>query len=40
MKHIKRITVARAEAFTNFFNATWRAWRDFRYNKKYEIGGV
>lgn len=38
MKHIKRITVTRAEAFTNLFNAAWRAWRDFQYNKKYEMG--
>ena len=38
MKHIKRISVTRADAFIDFFNAFWRAWRDFQYNKKYEMG--
>ncbi len=38
MKHIKKISVVRAEAFANFFNAFWRAWRDFQYSKKYEMG--
>ena len=37
MKHIKTITVARADAFTNFFNAVFRAWQDFLFEKKNEI---
>ena len=36
MKHIKPITTMRADAFTNFMNAVWRAWEDFRYEKKNE----
>lgn len=38
MKHLKRISVVRADAFTNFMNAMWRAWQDFRFEKKNEIG--
>lgn len=38
MKHVKRITVVRADAFINFMNAVWRAWQDFRFEKKNEIG--
>jgi hypothetical protein len=37
MKHIKTITTARADSFTDFMNAFWRAWIDFRYAKKNEI---
>lgn len=36
MKHLKPISARRADAFTNFFNAIWRAWMDFRYEKKNE----
>ena len=34
MKHIKTITVSRADAFTDFMNAFWRAWMDYRRDKK------
>lgn len=37
MKHLKPMTVARADAFTNFFNAIFRAWQDFRFEKKNEF---
>ncbi len=37
MKHVTRITVARADAFTDFWNALWRAWQDFRYDKAREF---
>ncbi len=37
MKHIKTITTARADAFTNFLNAIWRAWQNFLIEKKNEI---
>ena len=36
MKHIKTISTAKADAFTNFYNAIWRSWQDFRYQKKNE----
>lgn len=39
MKHIRKITTVRADAFTDFMNAIWRAWQDFRYAKKNEIYG-
>lgn len=29
MKHIKRVSVAPADAFSNFLNAVGRAWNDF-----------
>lgn len=35
MKHLKRITtVRRADAYNDFLNDVWRAWQDFRYEKK------
>lgn len=37
MKHIKPISVTRADAFTDFFNAIWRSWQDFRFAKKNEF---
>ncbi len=37
MKHIKKISTVRADAFTDFLNAIWRAWQDFRIAKKNEI---
>ncbi|MFP4500049.1 MAG: hypothetical protein ACLFTT_03530 [Candidatus Hydrogenedentota bacterium] len=37
MKHVKRITVARADAFTDFWNALWRAWQGFRFDKSQEF---
>jgi hypothetical protein len=37
MKHIKTITVTKADAFANLFNAVWRAWQDFLYEKKNDI---
>ena len=37
MKHIKRLTTARADAFTDFTNAVWRAFQDFRFGKKNEL---
>ena len=36
MKHLKPISTRRAAALTNFFNSIWRAWMDFRYEKKNE----
>lgn len=38
MKHLKTISIARADAFTDFTNAIYRAWRDFRFGKKNELG--
>ncbi len=38
MKHIKPITTVRADAFIDLLNAMWRAWRDFQFAKKNEIG--
>mgnify|MGYP006972337459 CR=1 FL=1 len=38
MKHIRKMTLKRADAFNNFMNAVWRAWQDFRYEKKNEVG--
>lgn len=38
MKHLRPVTVARADAFTDLYNAIWRAWRDFRYAKKNDMG--
>jgi len=37
MKHFRQITVARADAFTDFWNALFRAWQDFRYDKASSI---
>ena len=39
MKHLKKISTTRADAFTDFFNAVWRAWQDFLYAKKNEVFG-
>ncbi len=36
MKHIKTITVTRADAYANFFNAVYRAWQAFLFEKKNE----
>ncbi len=36
MKHIRKISATRADAFTDFLNAIWRAWYDFRFGKKNE----
>lgn len=38
MKHLKRITTQRADAYSDFWNAVWRAYRDFRFAKKNETG--
>jgi len=38
MKHIRTMSVSRADAFTDFWNAFWRAYRDFRFAKKNEFG--
>lgn len=38
MKHIKTISMTRADAFTDFLNAVWRAWQDYRVAKKNEFG--
>jgi hypothetical protein len=38
MRHIRKMTLRKADAFTNFLNAVWRAWQDFKYEKKNEIG--
>ena len=37
MKHVKTMTVAKADAYSDFFNAIWRAWQDFRFAKKNEF---
>jgi len=37
MKHLKPVTVARADAFTDFLNDISRAFRDFRIAKKNEF---
>ncbi len=42
MKHVKKISMQKvstpkADAFTNYYNAIWRAWQDFRYEKKNEF---
>lgn len=34
MKHIRTISVARADAFTDLLNAVYRAWLDFIFAKK------
>ncbi len=36
MKHIRKITATRADAFTELMLAVGRAWYDFRYQKKNE----
>jgi hypothetical protein len=38
MKHVRPMTVAKADAYSDFFNAVWRAWQDFRFAKKNEFG--
>ena len=30
MKHLRKLSVMRADAFTALFNDLWRAWYDFR----------
>jgi hypothetical protein len=35
MKHVRKISATRADAFTAFFNDLWRAWYDYRDAKKY-----
>ena len=37
MKHLKRMSVSRADAFTDFWNAIWRAWQSYNYDKNREI---
>jgi hypothetical protein len=37
MKHIRTITTARADAFITFYNAIWRAWQNYRFEKKNEV---
>jgi hypothetical protein len=37
MKHIKKISTVRADAFLDFFNAMYRAWEDFKFAKKNEF---
>jgi hypothetical protein len=35
MKHMKRISVVqRADAYNDFLNDVWRAWQNFRWEKK------
>ena len=29
MRHVRSVTVARADAVSDFMNAVWRAWQDF-----------
>jgi hypothetical protein len=37
MKHINAISTPRAEAFRDFMYTIWRAWYDFRIQKKNEF---
>lgn len=34
MKHIRKISVRKAQGFTDFFNDLQRAWSDFVFAKK------
>ncbi len=36
MKHIRQISTPKADAFVDFYNALFRAWVDFRNDKKDE----
>ena len=38
MKHIKTITTPKADAFTDLLNEIWRAWQEFRFAKKGDVG--
>ena len=38
MKHIKPVTVARADALTDLWDAVWSAWLNFRFAKKNDYG--
>jgi len=35
MKHLRKISLTRADAFTALLNNLWRAWYDFRDKKYY-----
>jgi len=37
MKHIKTLSMTRADAFNNFLNDIWVAWQNFRFDKKNEM---
>lgn len=37
MKHIRKVSATRADAFRDFFLAISRAWSDFRIQKKNEF---
>lgn len=39
MKHIRKISARRADAFSDFLNTVWSAWQDFLQTKKNEIRG-
>jgi len=39
MKHIRKISANRADAFSDFLNTVWGAWQDFLQTKKNEIRG-
>lgn len=34
MKHIHKVSIIRADAFTDFMNAIFRAWSDYTFAKK------
>jgi hypothetical protein len=37
MRHLRAVTkISKADAYTDFFNAVWRAWLDFRVQKREE----
>ncbi len=38
MKHIRRVSSMRADAFSDFMDGVWREWRIFREAKKDEVG--
>lgn len=38
MKHLKSITLVRADALSNFTNGLWRLWNEFTRDKKNDFG--
>lgn len=34
MKHVRLVTVVRADAFSDFLNSLFRAWSDYVFAKK------
>jgi len=38
VKHIRKVSARRADAFTDFLNDLQKAWSDFVFAKKNELG--